>query len=303
MHFFRGELGMAIAPRTLLKLPVALVALTLTSTACINGPAVLTQHIEARSVAADLQVQFARAAEAANRAVMADTDEASANAAEEARQAVQQVQALIDRLRPTLQSLGYADEILAMDAFVNRFDEYRKLDDEILPLAVENTNLKAQRLSFGAAEEAVKAFRGALASQNSSSIVKASCCEEALSAKAVAAVLEIQVIQARHIAESDDAAMSHMEAQMATLEQSARTAIGDLKRRMPAAEPAVTAALAALDQFKAVNSEIVALSRRNSNVRSLALSLGRKRVVTAECNDQLRALLEVLDGHRLNATR
>jgi len=263
-----------------------------TFVACINGPAVLTQHVEARSVAADLQIQFAKAAEAANRAVMTDTDEASTGAADEARHAVQQVQANIDRLRPMLQSLGYADEIRAMDAFVNRFDEYRKLDDEILPLAVENTNLKAQRLSFGAGEEAVQDFRRALAS-----------VDHEASANAVAAVLEIQVIQARHIAESDDAAMSRMEAQMATLEQNARTAIGDLKRRTPAAMSAVNAALEALDRFKAVNSEIVALSRRNSNVRSLALSLGRKRVVTAECSDQLRVLLDVLDGHRLNATR
>ena len=287
--------------RRFVILSVAL-ATTALLAGCINGPAVLTQHIEARSVAADLQVQFARAAEAANRAVMADTDEASASAADEARQAVQQVQGQIDQLQPILRSLGYSDEIQALEAFVSRFEEYRRLDDEILPLAVENTNLKAQRLSFGGAQEAAEAFRRALTS-NKSSGAKDSCCDEALSAKAVAAVLEIQVIQARHIAESDEAAMSRMEAQMATLEQTARSAVGDLKRRMPATEPAVTAALAALDQFKAANGEIVALSRRNSNVRSLALSLGRKRVVTAECNDQLRALLEVLDGHRFNATR
>jgi hypothetical protein len=138
---------------------------------------------------------------------------------------------------------------------------------------------------------------------NKAAGAKESCCEDALAGKALAAVLEIQVIQARHIAESDDAAMLRMEAQMATLDQTARTAVGDLNRRMPAAGPTVTTALEALDQFKAVNDEIVKLSRRNSNVRSLALSLGRKRVVTAECNDQLRALLEVLDGHRFNATR
>ena len=39
----------------------------------------------------------------------------------------------------------------ALETFTGRFDEYRRLDDEILPLAVENTNLKAQRLSFGPA--------------------------------------------------------------------------------------------------------------------------------------------------------
>jgi hypothetical protein len=46
-------------------------------------PAVLTQQVEARRVAADLHVQFTKAADAANRAVMADADEASATAAQE----------------------------------------------------------------------------------------------------------------------------------------------------------------------------------------------------------------------------
>ena len=53
----------------------------------------------------------------------------------------------------------------------------------------------------------------------------------------------------------------------------------------------------------AINDEIVTLSRRNSNVRSLALSLGRKRMVTAECEDDLRALEEALAKHEFTATR
>jgi hypothetical protein len=63
------------------------------------------------------------------------------------------------------------------------------------------------------------------------------------------------------------------------------------------------AAAAALNRFTSVNTEIVRLSRRNSNVRSLALSLGRKRTVTAECDDALRALVEELTKHEMSATR
>ena len=47
----------------------------------------------------------------------------------------------------------------------------------------------------------------------------------------------------------------------------------------------------------------MALSRRNSNVRSLALSLGRKRAVTAECDDVLLALQDTLSKHDFKATR
>ena len=53
----------------------------------------------------------------------------------------------------------------------------------------------------------------------------------------------------------------------------------------------------------AINGEIVKLSRRNTNVRSLALSLGRKRTLTAQCDDDLRALEEALATYRINPTR
>ena len=46
------------------------------ASACTRTPAVLTQLVEARRLASDLHVEFTRASDAANRAVMADTDEA-----------------------------------------------------------------------------------------------------------------------------------------------------------------------------------------------------------------------------------
>lgn len=270
---------------------------------CI-GPAVLTQQVEARRLASDLRVQFAKAAEAANRAVMADTDEASAAAAREAEQSTQAVQRDIEQLQAVLQSLAYAADIADLDAFKTRFTEYRALDSEILPLAVENTNLKAQRLSFADAQEAADDFRRALEAAARSVTPKSSCCVEALVAQAGAAVLEIQVIEARHIAESDEAAMSRMEVQMAASEGAARKAVDMMTRLLPSgAAPQLAAARTALDRFKAVDTEIVRLSRRNSNVRSLALSLGRKRTVTAECDDALRALEEAIAGHDFKATR
>ena len=63
------------------------------------------------------------------------------------------------------------------------------------------------------------------------------------------------------------------------------------------------AASAALDRFLSSHTEIITLSRRNSDVRSLALSLGDKRTVTAECEARLQALEEALANHAFTATR
>ena len=271
---------------------------------CVNRPALLTQLVEARRLAPDLRVQFTKAADAANRAVMADTDEASAVAAREAEQATQAVQRDVERLEPILRALAFPDEIRHLDVFTARFAEYRTLDREILQLAVENTNLKAQRLSFGPAQEAADALQDSLEAAARLVTSTSACCVEALVAQARAAVLEIEVIEARHIPESDDAAMSRMEAQMASSEAVARKALKSLRDLLGSTAAAqLAAATAALDRFRAVNVEIVSLSRRNSNVRSLALSLGRKRIVTAECDDALRALQDALATHELTGTR
>ena len=276
-----------------------------TAVGCGNGSRlVLTEQVEARRLASSVRVQFTKAADASNRAVMAVTDEASGAAATEAEQAKQAVERDVEALQRILQTLAYRDDIQHLDKFKGCFVAYRLLDADILPLAVENTNIKAQRLSFGPAHEAANAFRQSLETAARSNASKNRCCVEVLVARAAAAVLEVQVVQARHIAESDDATMSQMEMEMANSEAAARNAVETLKGQLPSdAGPQLSAALAALDRFKALNADLVTLSRRNSNVRSLALSLGRKRTVTAECDDILRALEETLTKHGFTATR
>jgi hypothetical protein len=95
-----------------------------------------------------------------------------------------------------------------------------------------------------------------------------------------------------------------MESAMNASEAAARKAVQALKSSLPAAAQAnLTAAASALDRLIATNREIVVLSRRNSNVRSLALSLGKKRTVTAECDESLQALEDALAAHHFSATR
>jgi hypothetical protein len=267
-------------------------------------PAVLTQQVEARRIAADLHVQFTKAADAANRAVMADADDASATAAREARDATQAVERDLRELRPLLESLGYGDELRFLETFEERFAEYRRLDEEILPLAVENSNLKAQRLSFGPATEAAAEFRQSLDAAVRAGASADVCCADALAARAVVALLEIQVLHAPHIAEAEDAAMTRMEAQMTAAAGTVRKAVDDLKQLIGTkASAQLTAAMAAFDRFEDTNREILTLSRRNSEVRSLALSLGRKRTVMAVADDQLRGLEEALGKHAFTGTR
>lgn len=270
---------------------------------CRGEPgAVFNELAEARRLAADLRVQFSEASDASNRAVMADTDEASVAFADEAERAKQVVQSDAAALAPHFGHLGYTNEARFLDEFTKCFANYVDLDRKVLELAVENTNLKAQRLSFGPAREAADAFRDSLETIVSSSTSRDHCRVESLVAKAVMAVRDIQVLQAPHIAEADDAAMTRMEEEMGRLQATAGEALSDLSG---IAEPKarLAAASASLERFNDVSRQIVALSRRNSNVRSLALSLREKPVLAAACGGALRSLDEALAKERFPATR
>src|SRR5262245_45102705 len=131
---------------------------------CGDVNAALRELAEARRLSADVLIEFTKAADAANRAVMSDTDEQSIADAREADAAKQLVDRDVDALRPMLRELGYIEESRLLEEFTARFAVYKTLDRRILDLAVENTNLKAQRLSFGPAQAAADEFRDALQS-------------------------------------------------------------------------------------------------------------------------------------------
>jgi hypothetical protein len=279
--------------------------LVLGPVACVDGSKlVLTEQAEAHRIASRLRVEFSHAADASNRAVMTDTDEASRAAAHDAEQATQAVDKDTDALRPILEHLGDREEAELLDRFKARFVQYKALDADILPLAVENTNVKAQRLAFGPAQDAVTAYRQLADAAAKMAAPANAAAADAAAARGSAAVLDIQVVEARHIAESDESAMTRMEAAMTSSQDAARKALESLTRLAPGGAAALlTGASAALDKLIAANTEIVTLSRRNSNVRSLALSMGKKRAVTAECDDLLQALEDSLAKHHYAATR
>src|SRR4030095_16436076 len=196
-----------------------------------------------------------KAADATNRAVMASTADTAAASVEEAQQATREVQGHVDQLRPILVDLRYSKESQLLDEFSAAFAEYRVLDSQVQNMAVESTNLKAQRLSWGQAQEAADSFRDsldAIATQPHASPRVA-----ALAATALSSVREIQALQAPHIAEPDEATMNRIEKRIAAAEATARTRLKMLASLTPPVDSArLTACVAAFDGFTKLNAEI-----------------------------------------------
>lgn len=266
------------------------------TTGCTMPRLSFTERADAHRLASDLRVAFATAAEASNRAVMANTEADAAAAVAEARAALAAARTAAQRLDPVLEALRYgADRALLKEATA-RLDAYASLDDEVLAMAVESTNVKAQRLSFTDGRAAADAFAGAADAR-----ARADRRLELTAARAVRAIREIQALQAPHIAEPDDGVMTALESDIEMSASVARSAGAALAAEATSSQR--DALIGALDRFLATNDRIVALSRQNSNVRSLTLALGRKHALASACDERLRQLAAALDAHDVAATR
>jgi hypothetical protein len=244
-------------------------------------------------------------AEAEKYSVMAETDEASIAFAEEARR----VSAALEKDRQELGRLIHvgnrSKEIAPFEEFNQAWEKYLTLEREILDLAVENTNLKALRLSFAPAREALGRMEAAL----NKLVEKTSSTPEAASvakttSEALIAALKIHGFQAQHIAEARDAEMDRIEAEMKVLDLHVTDCFSKLSTFSDETlQGAAREANAAYADFQRINLEILSLSRRNTNVRSLALSLGKQRKATATCRDLLEAVRDSVQDEGPKPTR
>ena len=103
----------------------------------------LVQLTEARRLVDQMRVDMTKASDASDRAVLADTDAGSVQFAKEARVATDAVSTAL----PLLEARTSGPDADLVAQFRTQFQRYLRVDGEILALAVENTNLKAQRLS------------------------------------------------------------------------------------------------------------------------------------------------------------
>lgn len=243
--------------------------------------------------------------EAEKLAVMAETDEASLSFADKARSLGDELEKSRDALLELSRQAKLEKETALLTEFDACWKEYRQLDAEILGLAVKNTNLKAARLSQGKALALVGKLGMAL-----DGVVPAAGDQQLglkvklLGDEALLAVQWIQILLDSHNDEADAKKMDALEQEMKARESKARKALEKMASLAGGgASPALAAATGILNEYMSVTAEIVALSRQNTNVDSLRLSLSRKRVLTATCSETLEALKKAAFDRGFKATK
>jgi hypothetical protein len=238
-------------------------------------------------------------------AVMARTDEESQKFVAPWLASAAAVDEKLKDLHSLVEASAMQDEKKLVVEFDTCWTELRRLDQTILQFTGQNTNLKAADLSRGRGAEVVQKFQSALlavieasaGAPNESQVVR--YCY-----RAFAALFKIYALHSPHIAEASDEKMDEIEARMNTENNEISNFLNELSGAVGQAQlDSLLQAKEAFAEFMEVTAEMIVLSRKNSNIKSLELSLGRKRKVAAQCDEILAAFLETVHNRSFKASR
>ena len=239
-------------------------------------------------------------------AVMAVTDEESQDLAEQSRQSANAVERDYHELKELIDAAKIDKEMKLLKEFNDDWNNIKVIDRELLSLAVENTNLKAENLSFTAAAPAITNFERLLSALMDIPKSDGERLQMAKSAyQATTAAMRIYSLEAPHIKEARDEKMDELENLMGLNEKKVRDALLNISRLTDQQGKTIfNDASSAFSKFIEVHKEILRLSRMNTNVKSLQLSLGRKRKAAAQCEEILNSLQDTVQtGRSFKATR
>ena len=261
-----------------------------------------------REIVSRMRINILRSADIEKGAVMADSDELSRALAEQSTQAADDVDHDRARLARLLDRDRTESELKLINEFDGCWTDLRKIDKVLLQFAVENTNIKAFALSFTRGKLDMEDFKKDL-----TEVIRCGSTNDCgvqmiqLAWEALAAGSQVQSLHAMHISARSDEEMDKIEAEIRHSNEVVSDSLKEMEKLLPgdskdSREGLRKAALAYAD-FEAVTFEVIQLSRQNTNIKSFELSLGRKRKVTAQCDEILGNLQEILRNRNFEATR
>ena len=243
--------------------------------------------------------------EAEKSAVLSESDEESKAFATQSLQAIAAAEKGREELDALIQSSNNDNEMKLLHEFDQCWTEFLKTEQTILNLAVQNTNLKAARLSLTEANDAIQRFVHDLSKLIETGSSSGNCEQMAIPVlRAITACLHIHYLQMPHIKAAGDSEMDQIEAEMNADRAEVERSLNELSDLAEGkGKVLLTDARGAYNEFIEVTKAIVSLSRQNTNVKSLELSLGKKRAITAECGGILSSLQEMVASRTFKATR
>ena len=266
---------------------------------------VISNTTKVVEIVSRMRINLLKSTDLEKGAVMAITDEESKDLAEQSRKSSDAVERDYHELKGLIDAAEIDKEMNLLKEFSDNWNNFRVIDKELLSLAVENTNIKAANLSYTAAAQARANFERLLSELMDIPISDGERAQMAkLAYQAATAAFMIYSLEAPHINEAQDKKMDELENLMGMNEKKVRNALSNLSRLTDQHGRIIFSdSLLAFSKFMEVHKEVVRLSRMNTNIKSLQLSLGQKRKVAAQCEEILNSLQATVQSRSFKATR
>ena len=250
-----------------------------------------------------MRVNLLQTIEAEKNAVLATTDEASMGFADLARQAAAKVEAGRQKLNDIVAQVNSSEEKQTLENFNSTWAQFQTREHEILELATQNTNIKAQKLSSGKCASDVKKLESDLTNVIQQGINENRIDNSVRFAyEALTASLHILALHQSHIYAAQDEEMNKIEGEIYAYDKAARRALAALETD-PAANNHVRTAKDAYDRFMKQTTEVLRLSRLNTNIKSTELSWGKQSLVAVQCENLLASLQDSVRHRQWGGTK
>lgn len=257
-----------------------------------------TQQVKA-SLLSNIQINMLQAIEAEKNAVLAVKPETAREFATQARKASD----ALDKERQAFDSISAqsktSEELELFGEFNLCWAQFRKLDDSLLALATQGTNIRAKDLSAKQATDALEGFETSL-----KTLPQNNPRQNLLALEALNAALKIQILHKPHIEAASDQVMDQLETRIKGLDEIVRTHLTSLQDGGTAEDrEAISESLSSYNRYMNITREVIKLSRQNTNLKSAEISLDKKRLISTQCQTQLSELQQIVAAQTSKASR
>ena len=270
-----------------------------------NPSSTLQSFLHEDELLSAMRVNLLQTIEAEKNAVLATTDEASIDFADQARKAAAKVENGRQNLESIVAQTNSSEDKQTLTDFNSSWAQFQTREHEILELATLNTNIKAQKISSGQCARDVKEIQSNLTQLIQQRVDENRTDNSVRFAyQALTASLNILALHQPHIFAVEDEEMDKIEREIHSYDKEARSALTALELIPDLADNNnVKTAKELYDHFIQQTTEVLRLSRMNTNIKSTELSWGKQNLVAGQCENLLASLQESVRHRQWGGTK
>ena len=254
----------------------------------------------------EMRLALAAASEAINSAVMSTREKDFTTFAQEVRSADTELEKGRTELVKLLKDRTDSREAELMGRVEQTLREFQQIHQQLMGLAAQNSNRKAFELAFGPAMKLLSEMNESLArivTRYTDSAIDNRLRVVQLADEARIGLLSTQVLLLPHIAEESDLRMDEFEAQISEHSRKVRETLNALRVELPQDEQSsVETTTLRYEEFEQLKSQIITLSRQNTDLRAVTIALKDKRQAVLACQDALVALERAIRAEPITST-